>query len=107
MIIECKWPAPTETLPSRGRVFPTPGRPTATVEVLVTSGLDWRPARTAMLADRTVDIVEQGTTRPGPVVAGSLLRVELSAAPEAVARSRSVQIGSGDSVLIIALDEAD
>ncbi len=107
MIIECKWPAPTETLPSRGRVFPTPGRPTATVEVLVTSGLDWRPARTAMLADRTVDIVEQGTTRPGPVVAGSLLRVELSAAPEAVARSRSVQIGSGDSVLIIALEEAD
>ena len=91
MIIECKWPAPTETLPSRGRVFPTPGRPTATVEVLVTSGLDWRLARTAMLADRTVDIVEQGTTRPGPVVAGSRLRVELSVAPEAVARSRSVQ----------------
>jgi hypothetical protein len=98
--------ATTQTVALRGHLFPTPGRPTATIEILVTSGLDWRPARTATVAGRTIDVAEQGTTRPGPVVAGSLLRVELSATPE-VARSSRVEIGSGDRVLIIALDEPD
>ena len=77
----------------RGRVFPTPGRPTATIEIVVTSGLNWRPEGTATLSVGTVDVVELGTTRPGPVVAGSLARLELAAAPvtsddQAASRSR-------------------
>jgi hypothetical protein len=72
-----------------------------------TSGLNWSPATTATVADRTVSIVEQGTTRSGPVVAGSLLRLELAAALDDVAGAGSVAIQCGDSMLVVALDLTD
>lgn len=88
----------------RGRVLPTPGRPTATIEIVVTSGLIWRPEKTATLSDRTVDVVELGTTRPGRIVPGSLARLELAAAPDDVRRSGVIQIETGDDVLVVLLD---
>jgi len=89
----------------RGHVLPTPGRPTVTIEFLTASGLVWLPAKTAMIAGRTVDVVEEGTTRPGPVVTGSLVRVTLSTHAEDVAQSTAVEIRSGDNVLIVAIDQ--
>lgn len=101
MIVVCGWPPP---VPLRGRVFPTPGKPTVTVEILVTSGLHWRPAPTATVGRRTVSLVKHGTTQPGPIVAGSLVRVELTAVLDDIARAGKVEIGCGDSVLVVALD---
>ena len=74
----------TQTLTLRGHVLPTPGRPTTTIEIFMTSDLAWSPASTATVASRSVDIVESGTTRPGEIAAGSLVRVELSAAGDDV-----------------------
>jgi hypothetical protein len=93
----------TERVALHGRVFPTPGRPTATLEIQVVSAFEWRPASTATVAERTVAIVEKGTTRPGLLVAGSLVRVELSADPKDIARAGEVEMRSGDDLLVIAL----
>jgi Ca-activated chloride channel family protein len=96
-----------EPVPLRGRVLPTPGRPTATVEMIGTSGLDWQPAPTAAIVGRTVKIVEHGTTRPGPIVAGSLIRVELDIAPELVVRASTIELECGADVLVITIAAVD
>jgi hypothetical protein len=93
----------TEQVALHGRVFPTPGRPTATLEIQVVSAFEWRPASTATVAERIVAIVEKGTTRPGLLVAGSLVHVELSADPKDIARAGEVEMRSGDDLLVIAL----
>jgi hypothetical protein len=107
MIIDYEWPAAIQDVPLHGRVLPTPGRPTATVEILVTSGLDWQPAATATIVNRRFDIVEHGTTRPGPIVAGSLIRMEVAVAPDNVQRAGTIELECGDSVLVVALDVAN
>ena len=94
---------PLRRVPARGRAFATPGRPTATIEIVVTSGLEWRPAATVSVGGRTISVVERGTTRSGPVVAGSVVRVELAAPLEDLARSTSIEIACGDCELVIAL----
>jgi hypothetical protein len=50
-----------------------------------------------------VTVVEQGTTRPSLIAAGSLVRLELSATSTDVARSNEIEIPSGDAVLVIEL----
>ena len=52
-------------------------------------------------------IVEHGTTRPGPIVAGSLIRVEVADTPDNVERAGTIELECGDSVLVVALDVAD
>jgi Ca-activated chloride channel family protein len=91
----------------RGRVLPAPGRPTVIVEIFATAGFDWRPAGTVTIVDRQVTVVEQGTTRPGPIVVGSVVRLELSPASPHIAPPNTIRIESGDAVLEVALDEAD
>jgi hypothetical protein len=103
IIVGWGWPATLQPVPLQGRVFPTPGKPTVTVEILATSGLDWRPAPAATVGGRSVDIVQHGTTRPGPIAAGSLFRVELTAVLEDIARAGRLEIGCGDSVTVVAL----
>jgi len=48
-------------------------------------------------------VVEQGTTRSGPIAAGSLVRLELSTTLSEVVRPRVLEIPSGDTVLVIML----
>jgi Ca-activated chloride channel family protein len=86
-----------------GRILKTPGRPTTTIECQLTSDLEWRPTSTAVLAGRMVGIVERGTTRPGTIPAGSLLRIEVAASPEEVASAAMVELGSGDCLIAISL----
>jgi hypothetical protein len=99
--------APKESVPVRGRLIRTPARPTVTIEFVAASGLDWRPATTATVAGRSAAVVETGTTRPGPIAAESLVRVEIVAAFDDVRRARSLEIESGDTVLSIALATAE
>jgi hypothetical protein len=91
----------------RGRVLPTPGRLTVTVEISATIGFNWRPAGAVMLGGQHVTVIEQGTTRPGPIMVGSLVRLELSATPAQIARANYLEISSHDAVLVVALEGAD
>jgi len=91
----------------RGRVFPTPGRPTATIQVAVTCELEWRPAQTATLGRSRIAVVDRGTTRPGPVMAGTTVRVELAASPDEVARAGTFVIACGGHQLTVALDKSE
>jgi Ca-activated chloride channel family protein len=99
--------AATQAVPVRGRLIHTPGRPTVTIEFVAASGLDWRPATTATVAGRSAAVVETGTTRPGPIAAASLVRVEIVAALDDVRRAGSLEIECGDTVLRIALATAE
>jgi hypothetical protein len=60
-----------------------------------------------MVGDRHVTVVEEGTTRPGPIAVGSLVRLELSAPAAHVAAPDNIVIDCGDAVLVVALDAAD
>jgi hypothetical protein len=73
------------------------------LEVAVTGLLEWRPPAAATVAGRTVTVVQTGTTRPGPIAAGSLLRVELDAAADDIRRADGIEIRCGDRVLIVTL----
>jgi hypothetical protein len=86
----------------QGRVFATPGRPSVTIEMTATEGFDWQPPGVVPLCGHH-EVVEQGTTRPGPVTAGSLVRLELSATSSDFVHSKRVEIPSGDTLLVIAL----
>jgi hypothetical protein len=99
--------APNGVVPVRGRIVQTPGRPTVTIEFVAASGLDWRPAKTATVAGRSVAVVETGTTRPGPIATASLVRVEVVAGLDDVRRASSLEIECGDTVLMIALATAE
>jgi hypothetical protein len=107
MIDELEREPVPEQVPVRGRVLRTPGRPTATVEMIVTSGSDWQPAATAAIVGRAVKIVEHGTTRPGPIVAGSLIRVELDIAPELVVPASTIEFECGADVLVVTIVAVD
>jgi Ca-activated chloride channel homolog len=93
----------TQPLMLRGRVLPTPGRSTTTIEIFMTSDVAWAPASRATVANRSVDIVESGTTRPGEIAAGSLVRVELATAGDEVVRSGQVEIQNGHTMLSVTL----
>jgi len=97
----------TQRVSVRGRLFPTPGRPTTTLEIAVTSALDWRVPSNARYAGRTVDVVGDGTTRPGRIMPGSIVRIELAAAPEHVAQAQEVEMITGKVTLLVALESAD
>jgi Ca-activated chloride channel family protein len=92
-----------EMLVLRGQVIPTPERPTTTIEIFMESDMDWQPAPKAVLSSGTVDVVERGTTRAGEISAGSLVRVEISAANDQIARSGGVEIQNGPVRLAVAL----
>ena len=87
-----------ETL--QGRILPLAGRHTSTVEFLAASRLDWQPRGPAWVGDRSITIVEGGTTRGGPVNAGSVVRLELEVAPAVIENAGRLEIASGDRVLI-------
>lgn len=91
-------------LRGRGRILPTPGRPTTTIEVIVESACDWQPPSTVQVGRRMVIVLDDGTTRPGPIAAGTLVRVELAAFPEAIEGERHVEIECGDRVLLVTMD---
>lgn len=91
----------------RGQVLPTPSRPTTTIEIFMTSDLDWAPGSEVTIANGSVDVVESGTTRRGEISAGSVVRVELHAAPDLVARSGHVEIQNGNTTLAVTLKDAD
>lgn len=91
----------------RGRMLPTPARPTTTIEIFATQPLNWHPATSASIANGTVDVVAYGTTRPGEVGAGSLVRLELSVAPGDVAGASRLEIESGDRALTVTLGDTD
>jgi Ca-activated chloride channel family protein len=99
-------PVASPPLALKGRVVSIPGRPTTTIEATVESALDWRPAATATAGGRTVSIVPTGTTRPGPIAAGSLLRVELSAAADEIRSADRIEIACGDKAVIVTLVSA-
>jgi hypothetical protein len=86
-----------------GRAFATPGRPTTTVEILLTQELEWRVPVEAALGGRVVAVVPDGTTRPGPIAANSIVRVELAAVPRDVAGGQ-LAIVTGDVTLLVEID---
>jgi hypothetical protein len=88
----------------QGRVFSRPGQRTATIQAAVTCELEWRPAQTATLGRSRIAVVDAGTTRPVPVVPGSMVRVEVAASPDEVVRAGVISIDCGEHRLIIALD---
>jgi Ca-activated chloride channel family protein len=90
-----------------GKLLPTPGQPTATIEFLVTSPLDWQPAETVTMAGVKVKVVAQRTTRPGPVPAKSLIRLTLEAPPDDVAQAGTCEIASAGAVLVIIIGDVD
>jgi hypothetical protein len=92
-----------QPLALRGHVLPTPGRPTTTIEIFMTSDVAWAPASTATVANRSVDIVESGTTHPGEIAAGSLVRVELSATADDITRSGQFEFQNGPTTLAVTL----
>ena len=99
--------AKAQAIQVRGRVLPTPGQATTTIEFQVTSPLDWQPLNTATIAGRRVRIVTPRTTRTGRVDAHSLIRVTLAAAADDVVRAGTVEVASGGGVLLIALADVD
>jgi Ca-activated chloride channel family protein len=105
LVAKAQQPRPVEEQPVvlRGRIVATPGRQTTTIEIHATSRFLWRPAGTVILGGQRVTVVEQGTTRPSLIAAGSLVRLELSATSTDVARSNEIEIPSGDAVLVIEL----
>jgi Ca-activated chloride channel family protein len=102
-------PQPTDErrVPLLGRILPTPGRPTVTVEISATAGFYWRPAEAVTVAGQNVTVVELGTSRPGPIAVGSLVRLELSATLAQIGRPTNLEIPSDEAVLVVALDGAD
>lgn len=89
----------------RGRVVQVQGRSTSTIEVVATHAFDWRPTGIATLGHRTVNLVEQGTTRPGTVAPGTLVRVELDVATGDLEAVGHVDIPcAGGPALIVELD---
>jgi hypothetical protein len=99
--------AEVQTIQVRGRALPTSGQPTTTIEIQVTSPLEWWPTTTATIAGRSVRLIAESTTRSGPIAANSLVRMTLAARAEDVARSGTVEVACGDAVLVIAIDRAD
>jgi Ca-activated chloride channel family protein len=93
-------------VPLPGRVLAAPGRSTAIVEIRMPSELEWRPETTATVDGRSVTVVDTGTTRPGWVSAGSLVRLELAATADEIRRAKTIEIGCGGRVLIVAVDAA-
>jgi hypothetical protein len=75
--------------------------------MIVTSEFDWQPSRVATIAGRPINIVEQGTTRPGPIGAGTLIRVELDIAPDLVVQASTIELECGLDVLVVAVAVAD
>ena len=59
------------------------------------------------MAGRPIKIVEQGTTRPGAIVTGSLIRVELDIAQDLVGQASTIELECGPDVLVIAIAAAD
>jgi len=91
----------------RGRVVPGPDQAATTIEIQVTSPLEWWPTTTATIAGRSVSVVPQGTTRPGPIAASSLVRIMVSAPVVDVARAGTVEVACGDTVLVITIADVD
>ena len=104
--VEQQQPSEDQRVSLRGRILPSPGRSTVTIEICATAGFHWRPTGTVMVGGQHVTVVEQGTTRPGPIVVGSLVRLELSATSAQISRSNELEIPSEDTVLVVALDVA-
>jgi Ca-activated chloride channel family protein len=91
----------------RGRILPTRGGTTSTIEFFLTSDLDWQPGGEARIGTHIFSIVESGTTRRGRIGAGSIVRVELDAAPGNIDRQGELRIACGRTTLIISFDETD
>lgn len=91
-------------LRGRGRILVTPGRPTTTLEVIVESGCDWQAPKTIRIGDRSVEVLESGTTKPGPIKGGTLVRVELAVAPDEIRGQGPVEIQCGARILLVTLD---
>jgi hypothetical protein len=54
-----------------------------------------------------VDVVAYGTTRPGEVGAGSLVRLELAVAPDDVAGASRLEIETANRALTVTLGDTD
>ncbi|HWK11467.1 MAG TPA: VIT domain-containing protein, partial [Vicinamibacterales bacterium] len=91
----------------RGRLLPTPGQATTTIEFQVTSPLDWQPLNTATIAGRRVPVVVPRTTRTGRVDANSLVRITLAAPADDVLQVGTVEVASEGAVLVIAIAGVD
>jgi hypothetical protein len=105
--VEHNQPAEDRRVFLRGRLLPTPGRSTVTVEIYATTGFHWRPAGKVTIGGQEVTVIEQGTTRPGPVAIGSLVRLEISGPSTKTGRPNNLEIPSDDAILVVALDVAD
>jgi hypothetical protein len=90
-----------------GHILSTPDRPTTTIEIVIDQDVYWQPPDKAILPSGAVAVVERGTTRGGAVSAGSIVRVEIMAPADHVARSGRVEIQNGDVRLVVTLAYAD
>ena len=86
-----------------GRMLPSPGGSTTTVEIFTESGIYWHPGRQVTCGGRQVAVVLQGTTRSGPIAPGSVLRIELAARVEVLAAAGRLEIRTDDGRLIVSL----
>jgi hypothetical protein len=66
--------------------------------------VNWQPGATVQIRGRKIDILEGGTTRPGAIGAGMLLRVELATTPEKIQGHEVIEIECGGRVLLVTLD---
>ena len=76
----------------RGRVVRAPGRSTLMIEIVAAHAFDWRPSGQGDVGGRSVPLVEQGTTRPGTIMPGTMVRAELAIAFDHLIAAGRVEI---------------